>query len=255
MGHWGVEDQTDPVTTETDTPDTSTPERQRPLWVEVLARVLIGFGVLALLTRFVAQPYVIPSSSMEPTLQPGDRGVARVLGVDAEKLERGTVIAFSHGSTWEHERLAEPNPVKNLVRHAGDLVGVGPSHHAYTVKRVVGLPGETVSCCDDSGRVLVDGDPLDEPYVTMDLPFSRETGCAPSATGSTSTRCFSEVTVPGDSYLVLGDNRANSSDSVVLCRGLTDRACDARFVRVDQVVGVVGWRYWPLPPGSALRGS
>lgn len=243
------------MTTDTDSPETSSARKQRPLWVEVLARLLIGFGALALLTSFVAHLYVIPSGSMEPTLVPGDRGLARIAGVDADDLERGSVIIFRHGATWDSERITEPDRAMDLLRYAGDVVGVGPSHHDYTVKRVVGLPGETVSCCDGRGRLLVDDEPLEEPYVVTDLPFAEESGCSRAGTGAPSIRCFPEVTVPEGSYLVLGDNRANSSDSVALCRGLTDRPCEARFVRADQVVGTVGWRFWPLPPGDALRGS
>lgn len=237
------------------TDEAASDKKQRPLYVDVLARVLIGFGVLALLTHFVAQPYVIPSGSMEPTLLPGDRGIARVVGVDADDLERGEVIAFAHGSTWEDERINEPNPVKDVLRYVGDLVGVGPSHSAYTIKRVVGLPGETVSCCDDEGRLLIDGQPYDEPYVTMDHPFPQGTTCD-RATDSTvpSRRCFPDVTVPEDSYLVLGDHRANSSDSVATCRGLAEaQECSPRFVSAEQVVGVALWRWWPWAPGDALR--
>lgn len=225
---------------------------QRPLAVEVLARVLIVLVVIAVVTHVFARPFVVPSGSMEPTIRTGDRVIAQVIGVDEEDLDRGEVVAFGHGTTWEAERIEEPNPVKNLVRYGGDVLGVGPSHTAHTVKRVVGLPGEKVECCDEQGRVLVDGEPLDEPYVTHDMPYTKgETDCS---TRARSQRCFPEVTVPEGSYLMLGDNRANSSDSISPCRGQSDAdGCSPRFVRADQVVGVLGWRVWPLPPGGALR--
>lgn len=227
----------------------STPQRRRPLLVDVLVRVLIGFVAVALVSHFVVRSYSIPSGSMEPTLLPGDRGFARIIGVDTDDLPRGAVIAFSHGSTWEESRLEEPHPIKDLVRYGGDLLGAGPSHYSYTVKRIIGLPGETVSCCDAQGRLLVDGEPLDEPYVTMDLDFTRADPC-------TSRRCFPDIEVPEDSYLVLGDHRAASSDSVTACRGLAPgQECNARFVRTEQVLGRLGWRWWPWPPGNALRES
>lgn len=218
----------------------------------VLGRLVLAFALLALVTHTLARPFVVPSESMEPTLRPGDRIVAQVVGVDEENIARQEVIAFAHGQTWEQERLEEPNPLKKAVRTGGDVLGVGPSHHAHTVKRVIGLPGETVSCCDEQGRVLVDGQPLEEPYVTQDLPLPEGQNC--SGGGAPPARCFAEVTVPEDSYLVLGDHRANSADSVSTCRGQPrDGSCTARFVRADQIVGTVGWRAWPFPPGGALR--
>lgn len=226
---------------------------QRPLVVEVLARVAIVLVLIAVVTHLLARPFVVPSGSMEPTIRTGDRVIAQVVAVDEDDLDRGEVVAFGHGETWDADRIEEPNPVKNLVRYGGDVLGVGPSHTAHTVKRIVGLPGEKIECCDEQGRILVDGEPLDEPYVARDMPFeSGETDC--SGDGAPSQRCFPEITVPDDSYLMLGDNRANSSDSISPCRGRTDaEGCAPRFVRADQVVGVLGWRVWPLPPGGALR--
>ena len=219
------------------------------LW-GVLLRITIAFAVLALVTHTLVRPFVIPSGSMEPTLMTGDRVFAQVVGVDGDDLERGDVVVFGHGETWDAAHIDETHPVKDVLRYAGDLLGAGPSHTAHTVKRVIGLPGETLSCCDAQGRVLVDGEPLDEPYVRHDLPFLRGADCSREGAPQ---RCFPEVTVPDDSYLVLGDNRANSADSVMGCRGRGTGPCEARFVHADRVVGTLGWRWWPLPPGGAER--
>lgn len=223
--------------------------RERHWLPGIVLRVLVAFAVLALITHTLVRPFVIPSASMEPTLMTGDRVLAQVVGVDEAQLQRGDVVVFSHGRTWGEERIDDPNPVSDAARHVGDLLGTGPSHHAHTVKRVIGLPGQTVECCDEQGRVLVDGEPIDEPWVRHDLPMPADGDCSTEATA----RCFDPITVPEGSYLVLGDNRANSSDSVAGCRGPAGATCEPRFVRFDQVVGTLGWRWWPLPPGGAER--
>lgn len=227
--------------------------RELPLWLGVLLRMVIALAVYALVVHTVVRPSVVPSGSMEPTIMTGDRVLIQIAGVDADRLERREVIVFAHGQTWEAERTDEPNPVMDAVRYVGDLLSAGPNHHTFTVKRIIGLPGETVSCCDEKGRVLIDGAPLEEPYVQHPLPFvAGEQDCTGS--GPVPARCLPEITVPEDSYLVLGDNRANSADSVSACRGHTeDVPCTARFVRSDQVVGTLWLRWWPLPPGDALR--
>lgn len=227
--------------------------RELPLALGIIIRLVIGFAILAVITHTLARPFVIPSGSMEPTIMTGDRVVAQVVGVNGDDLERGDVIAFAHGETWAAESLEEPDALKDVVRTVGDVLGIGPSHHAHTVKRVIGLPGETVSCCDEQGRVLVDGEPLDEPYVEHAIPFAPgERDC--TGDGPVSARCLPEITVPEGSYLVMGDNRANSADSVSACRGRTgEQECTARFVRGDQVVAIPRVRAWPLPPGAALR--
>ena len=234
--------------------DSPRDRRDRAGALGLLVRVVIAFALVAVMTHTLVRPFVIPSGSMEPTLRPGDRVAVRVVGVEQDSLDRGQVFAFAHGRTWEEDRIDEPNRAKDLLRTAGDVVGVGPSHHAHTVKRVIGLPRERVSCCDAQGRLLVDGEPLDEPYVGPDLPFADGGQDCTAGSPSRSARCFPETTVPKDSYLVLGDHRADSSDSVAPCRGRAEGStCPARFVRADQVVGLVAWRWWPLPPGDALR--
>ena len=144
---------------------TPRPERREHHWaLGFVVRVVIAFALIAVMTHTLVRPFAVPSGSMEPTLRTGDRVAVRILGVDGHALERGQVIAFAHGASWEAERIDEPHPVKDLLRTGGDVVGIGPSHHAHTVKRIIGLPGEKVSCCDDQGRALVDGEPLPEPY-------------------------------------------------------------------------------------------
>lgn len=77
-------------------------ERPQRHWVvDVLVRVVISFAVIAVVTHTLIRPFVVPSESMEPTVMTGDRVFAQVVGVDEEDLDRGEVVVFGHGSTWE----------------------------------------------------------------------------------------------------------------------------------------------------------
>ncbi|MFW5467584.1 signal peptidase I [Knoellia sp. CPCC 206391] len=204
--------------------------------------ILLAILAVALVQTFVVKPFGVPSQSMEQTLRIGDRIIVNRTN---PSVERGDIVVFSHGATWQEARLPEAgNPVVKAARAFGDLTGIGPSNTAYTVKRVIGVPGDRVSCCDAEGRVLVGGEPLDEPYVHEDHTFD-----APDLTCEStprSSRCFPEITVPADRLLVLGDHRSQSADSVVNCRGGTDPQGCARFVPVNRVVGPVVFRIWPL---------
>jgi signal peptidase I len=208
----------------------------------MLTEVVIALVAVALVQAFLVKPFGVPSQSMEQTLHIGDRIL--VNRVDSD-VTRGDVVVFGHGDTWQEQKLP---PADNLVvrafRAVGDVTGIGPSNTAYTVKRVIGLPGQKVACCSADGRVTVDGQPLDEPYVYEDLPFTA--GTLDCSSSPRSTRCFPEITVPSDNLLVLGDHRSQSADSVIGCRGATEGPECARFVPENRVVGPVVARFWPL---------
>jgi signal peptidase I len=220
--------------------DGATTRRRRrlPLFTEVL----VALVAVALVQAFLVKPFGVPSQSMEETLHIGDRIVVNRLDDDTS---RGDVVVFGHGNSWQATELPPAgNPVVSVLRTFGDITGIGPSSTAYTVKRAIGLPGESVECCTADGRVTVDGEPLDEPYVHEDLPFTP--GTLDCQTTPRSTRCFPEIRVPSDNLLVLGDHRSQSADSVIGCRGATSGPECARFVPLERVVGPVVLRFWPL---------
>ncbi len=197
---------------------------------------------VALVQAFLVKPFGVPSQSMEQTLHIGDRIAVNRLD---HSIASGDVVVFGHGTTWQSRRLPpDPNPFKRTVRVFGDLTGIGPSNTAYTVKRVIGLPGETVACCSADGKVTVDGDPLEESYVFEDLPFTP--GVMDCDSTPRSTRCFPEITVPEGNYLVMGDHRSQSADSVIGCRGSADGPECARFVPEERIIGPVVLRFWPV---------
>lgn len=231
------------MTTDEQAPaDVSSPEpRRRRRRVPILVEVLLAILAVALVQAFLVKPFGVPSQSMENTLQIGDRIIVNRLD---DTVARGDVVVFGHGEDWSTARRAPaPDALSRVLRVFGDLTGMGPSNTNYTVKRVIGLPGDMVSCCGADGKVRVNGEPLEEPYVFEDLPFGASAGTCEE--GSAAARCFPEITVPKESYLVMGDHRSQSADSVIACRGSTTASGCARFVDQGRIIGPVVFRLWP----------
>ena len=184
--------------------------------VRGLARDVLLLGVvcalvLFLVTTFVAQPFSIPSGSMEPTLKVGDRVIVDKLAYRFGTPQRGDVIVFDGRGSFITPNSADPED----------------SSGNDFVKRVIGVGGDTVVCCGTGGRLSVDGVPLDESSYLFP-------GDAPS------TVHFS-VRVPAGELFVLGDHRSVSRDS-------RDHLGDpgGGFVPVDKVIGRVDWVVFPI---------
>ncbi|QKW11181.1 signal peptidase I [Streptomyces sp. NA04227] len=169
--------------------------------------LLIGVALLIalLLKTFLVQAFVIPSGSMEQTIKVGDRVlVDKLTPWFGSKPERGDVVVFKDPGSWldserRNKKKKDDPVVIKQVKWALTNVGLLPSDDERDlIKRVVGVGGDTVKCCDKQGRVTVNGTPLKEPYL--------HPGNKPSE--------FSfEVKVPKGRLFVLGDHRANSADS------------------------------------------
>ena len=183
----------DPVSTD---PGTRAAVR-RPLSREL--PVLVGIAlVLTLFVRlFVAQAFYIPSGSMQPTLEVDDRVLVSRLAYRFGDVQRGDVVVFDgRGSFAPIEPVDKPNLPARAAQAIGTTLGISPSERDY-VKRVIGLPGDRVVCCE-SGRLTVNGAPLDEPYV---MP------------GDAASNQPFDVLVPTGRLWVMGDHRGNSADS------------------------------------------
>lgn len=220
----------------------------RPLWRRVTGSVwfhlVAAFVVVGLILSFVAKPYVVPTGSMEQTLLPGDRVLVNRLAYLGTSPQTGDVVVFDADAAWDGDRPAPSDPVRGALRWIGEITGFGPSGPHTLVKRVIAGPGQTATCCDAEGAVVVDGVALDEPYVFEDFPFER--GALDCDTVPRSQRCFDEVTVPEDSYLMLGDHRSASSDSAAQCR-VTDAPADCwRWATRAGIVGAVAAVIWPI---------
>lgn len=208
-----------------------------------VTHVIAAFIVLALVQLFLVKPFQVPSESMSPTLETGDRIVADRISLAVSDPAQGDVVVFSRPDGWKTD-AAPRGALRTAAGWVGDLVGFGPSNLDALVKRVVGTPGSTVRCCSTEGQVEVDGVALDEEYVRNDLPFIA--GQLDCESAPTSSRCFGPIDVPEGQYLVMGDNRANSADSVVGCRGAPASTDCARFVDRADMIGEVRAIVWPL---------
>ncbi|MFN3538597.1 signal peptidase I [Rhodococcus sp. SBT000017] len=197
------------------------PQRRRvPSWLREIAVLVIVALVLSVsLQTFVGRVYFIPSESMEPTLHgcagcTGDRIVVDKMTFRFGDPEPGDVVVFrAPSSSWNvgYSSARSTNPIAKALQDAGSWVGLVAPDENDLVKRVIATGGQTVQCCDAEGRVEVDGQPLDEPYVVMDFPFVENT--LTCETTPQSGRCFVPVTVPTGNLWVMGDNRSGSADS------------------------------------------
>jgi signal peptidase I len=200
----------------------STPEgRFGRFLVETVLLVVVAVTVAALLRMFVVQAFVVPSGSMLPTIEQTDRIVVSKLS-DAD---RGDVVVFEDPGGWLPPG-EQPHRRASLLGRALEFVGVLPaSDTGFLVKRLIGLPGDHVVCCDGKGRVTVNGEPLNEGYLAP--------GTAPSI------QRF-DVVVPRGRVWVMGDNRSNSGDS------RPHLADGTAFVPEADVVGPAFAIVWPL---------
>jgi signal peptidase I len=230
-----------------DTAGTRPEKKQRSFWRELPILILVALVLSFLLQTFIARVYLIPSESMEPTLHgcagcTGDRIVVEKIGYRFGDPKPGDVVVFRGPDSWNSEFVStrSSNTIVRGAQEVGSLIGVVAPDENDLVKRVIATGGQTVECCDAEGRVLVDGKPLDEPYIQMDFPFTP--GVLTCDTELKSGRCFSAVTVPDGNIWVMGDNRSNSADS--------------RFHVSDELKGtvpidnVIGKAFFiALPPG------
>nr|WP_260216962.1 signal peptidase I [Curtobacterium sp. PhB115] len=174
----------------------------RDLAIIVIAALLASFLVKAYLVR----SFYIPSASMENTLLIGDRVLVNELVPGLVHVQRGDVVVFEDPGGW-----------------------LGPAQGNDLIKRVIGLPGDEVSCCDTSGRLSVNGHAVDEPYVRLQPGSDRVAGTD------------FEITVPKGQLWVMGDNRYNSADSRV-----------HGTVPLDDVVGRAFVTTWPVSRWTVL---
>lgn len=193
----------------------------RDVVVIVAAALVISF----LIKTFLIRSFYIPSESMESTLLVNDRIIVNQLVPELVPLERGDIVVFRDPGGWLPAVPETPQaPLEAAADWVLSLIGLSASDSdEHLVKRIIGLPGDRITCCNDLGQLSINGVPLDEPYVQL-----------PPDTTDVSGQDFQED-VPEGTIWVMGDNRYDSSDS--------------RFNGVVPIADVVGRAFvvsWPI---------
>ncbi len=205
-----------------------------------LAAVVVGAVIVASLLRgFVGQMFLIPSVSMEDTLRVSDRVVVEKLS----RISRGQVVVFKDPGGWLSGPAA---PERGFVGKAFQFIGILPDPSTeHLIKRVIGMPGDRVVCCEAAGRLTVNGAVLDESsYLFTDRDGVQ---VPPSSIPF-------EVLVPEGHIFVMGDHRDRSSDSRCQLDDPTPGGVKGEnaFVDTDLVVGRAIAVAWPFARRHAL---
>jgi signal peptidase I len=172
--------------------------KKRSFWRDLVVIVVAALALTILLKAFVVQVFSIPSGSMENTLLPGDRILVSKIVYKFRPIARGDIVVFSGAGSWDPPNRPPSNWLTGLWDDAVNLVGIAGPDTDY-VKRVIGVPGDHVVCCNTKGQLTVNGVPLSESsYVYPgDIPSEMRFN----------------ITVPPGRLWVMGDNRGDSDDS------------------------------------------
>ncbi|MGP3954733.1 signal peptidase I [Nonomuraea sp. 3N208] len=232
-----VEDEVDVVAEETQKPakgEKKEKEKKGSFWKELPVLVVVALVLALIIKTFVVQAFYIPSESMENTLLTNDRVLVNKLVYHTRDIERGDVVVFSGVDSWDGEfQLEEPsNAVAGFFRWVGTAFGLVPGEKDY-IKRVIGIGGDHVRCCDSKGRITVNGTPIDE-----------ESYLYP---GNVPSDKFFDIMVPQGRLWVMGDHRSVSLDS----RSHTGDP-GGGSIPESQVIGRAFVIVWPFDRASVI---
>ncbi len=197
--------------------DEQTEKRRGSFWRELPILVVVAILVAFLVRAFVLQTFYIPSPSMEHTLNVLDRVLVNKLVYDFREPRRGEIVVFKAPANWQTGTEGED-----------------------FIKRIIGVPGDRVKCCDPQQRLLINGRSLDEPYIYRDAGGTQD----PAA-----DEAF-EITVPADRLWVMGDHRSQSADSLEHYQESND--VTEATIRSDAVVGRAFTVFWPVDRATWL---
>jgi signal peptidase I len=195
--------------------DEEAPEQQRKpssFWKEMPILLGVAIVVAVLVRAFLLQTFFIPSQSMEQTLDINNRVLVNKLVYDFRDPRRGEIVVFDSPESWR----------------------TSPSEKDF-IKRVIGVGGDHVVCCDSNQRLTINGVALDEPYLdSVDAPDGAAAAPEPF-----------DITVPAGRLWVMGDNRYHSADSLDQYQR-ADKDIEAATISVKSVVGRAFVLFWPF---------
>jgi signal peptidase I len=214
----------------------SKPAKKGSFWKELPILIGVALVLTFLIQNFIARVYVIPSGSMELTLNGcpgcvGDRILVDKMSYRFGPPQPGDVVVFKGPPGWDQSEFtaaSSSNPVVQWLREFGSSIGIGSPPEYDLVKRVIAVGGQTISCCDPKNRTIVDGKPLNEPYAYLNGQ--------PQMT-------FGPVKIPNGYLWVMGDNRNNSDDSRLQNGAQNDPI--RGIVPASNVIGIARTIIWP----------
>lgn len=214
------DDPTDPDADpdESPEPDPSPPTPRKSAWRELPVLILVALVLAVLIKSFLVQAFYIPSPSMEPTLEQGDRILVCRVCLHVQDIHRGDVLVFSD----PHPTGSGRGLVGGVVHWLAQGVGVAQPENPDFVKRVGALPGETWEI--QRGALYINGQAIDRPFLSPNID----------------TRSFGPQTVPDGMLLMLGDNPLDSGDS-----RFPPTEGGLGYVPIDKVIGKAFVRVWP----------
>lgn len=229
-----AEDEVHVVAEDTKKPAKGGKDKKGSFWKELPVLIVVALILALIIKTFVIQAFYIPSESMENTLLTNDRVLVNKLVYRIRDIERGDIVVFSGVDSWDGEvQYEEPsNPVAAAFRWLGVSFGLIPGEKDY-IKRVIGIAGDKVKCCDSKGRITVNGVPLNEESYLYpgDVPSQK----------------FFEADVPEGRLWVMGDHRSVSLDS----RSHTHDP-GGGTIPADKVVGRAFVIVWPFSRANTL---
>ncbi len=204
-------------------------------WIELPILLVFALVLALLIKSFVVQAFFIPSSSMENTLEIGDKVLVNKLIYDFRSIHRGDIVVFNGDGSWDPTPTQTSPPLTRLWDSISGLFGTAPGVHDF-IKRVIGVPGDHVACCNPHGQITVNGVALSEKSYLYP--------------GNTPSAMPFNIVVPPGRLWVMGDHRSVSWDS----RGHMSDPGDGTIPE-NHVVGrafvivapISRWRILPIP--------